>query len=284
MNRKILVVGGTGFLGRYLVPALTQKNYQVTTASHRAHSHHLAPHQKLDVLQLSQVKKLVKQNDLIINLTGQISAQNKSRFDLNSTGVYNLITACNLYQRKLIQLSSVLVYGTTKRVNESSPFNPESSYAMAKAFSDFLVQTLMPTHQQLTIRLSNLYGERQLKGLFYKLLETVRAHQVLEFPDNDGSLSRHFLHAADAAQIITNLIDHQAGGCYNVAGSEQWNIKQLVKLLEKLTGQRLPVVYGSLPPQSNIGVISQQKLKKTLSRLQYDHNVKTYFKHQLSQA
>ena len=73
--------------------------------------------------------------DIIINCTGQITKPFNICLTLNSDGIENLLESMNKKAR-LIHISTVAVYGSSKFCDEKSPLNPESNYATAKAFAE----------------------------------------------------------------------------------------------------------------------------------------------------
>ena len=104
---------------------------------------------------------------------------------LNSTGLINLAKVLSNKNSRLIHISSVAVYGSTENCNEDSPLNPETNYATAKAFAEQIILENY-NHKYLTIlRLSNLYGSNQIKGVFAYLLRSYNSDRKLKF-NNDG--------------------------------------------------------------------------------------------------
>lgn len=260
MNKRILILGGTGFLGQALTQVLSKK-HQVKAVG-----------RKVNVLSLKSLEKSISTKfDLIINATGQVSQPINDCLQQNSIGLLNLITLQKKYGFKLIQLSSANVYGTAQNVNEVSPLNPENVYATCKAQADILITHFLKPKDYLIIRLSNVYGPKQQKGLIYYLLRSYKNNSKLFFDDNNGNLSRFFLHKNDAVVNIERLITAQAWGIYNLFGKKQYSIKDLVDFL------KLEATYAQIKPIGNINSASDQKIKQIIKPV-FKYRLKNFLK------
>lgn len=276
MSKSVLLIGGTGFLGSALRRAFAQDpDYAVSYSGTSADARHLVA-DLLDPATLGAVRDF----DIIVNLTGQVTEPMDRCIALNTTGVRNLIHALRGSGQLVVQLSTTQVYGTTQQADETSPLRPESPYAVAKAAAEVLLWNCLPHKEALIIRLCNLYGPGQAKGLPWYLLDRMRNHEEIAIADNNGELKRHFLHVEDAAQLIYGLIVHQATGTINVAGPEQYSIRELVSLCEKVLGRSLPASYGTHPPKGNIDALGTAKLRAILPP-QCTHTLERYFREQL---
>jgi len=280
MSKAILLIGGTGFLGSALRHVFAQDpDFSVSfssTAGDAAGPSHLA----MDLLDPSTLGS-VRDFDVIVNLTGQVTEPMERCFALNSTGVCNLIQALRGGDQKVVHISTTQVYGTAERADETSPIHPESPYAASKAEAEGLLLKNIPSASLLIVRLCNLYGPGQNKGLPWYLLHCIRNNEEITISDNDGSLSRHFLHVEDAAQFVKELVACSMTGIVNVSGPEQHSIRALVALCEKVLGRSLSASYGHSAPKGNINSLSTQKLQAILTP-QFRHTLEQYFREQFS--
>lgn len=137
MSKKVLLIGGTGFLGSALRRAfMHDADFSVSyssTSGAVADPRHLAIN-LLDPASLHAIRDF----DVIVNLTGQITEPITRCFTINTTGVSNLIKSLGNERQFVVQISTTQVYGTTHAADETSPVRPESSYATAKATAEFL--------------------------------------------------------------------------------------------------------------------------------------------------
>jgi nucleoside-diphosphate-sugar epimerase len=188
---KILLLGGNGYLGSHFSAVLEKfgfSNIFIGSRKGKAKRHLV-----LDITSPNSVKLIRDQDfDFIFNFTGQISRPIQACLLQNTLGIQHLIQACGEHT-KLIQLSSVGVYGSGDFVDETHACQPETPYSTLKLAAEELILAGIQPENRLILRLSNIYGSTQPKGVFAYLLRSGLSDQVLDF-NNDGSLFRFFLH------------------------------------------------------------------------------------------
>lgn len=270
MNNSVLVLGGTGFLGSEIIKSLREKGFKNVVSASRTKIK-AKQNIKIDILDLNQLKKSVKQFEIIINCTGQITDPITDCFNLNSLGINNLSLAVKNTKKRIVHLSTVGVYGSAKTVSEKSPMNPESPYSVCKSFAEFtLIKNTNPKFLTI-IRLSNVYGIHS-KGIFGYLYRSYLNNTKLYF-NNKGDLLRYYISLKDATDNIVNLLTvKNATGIYNLSGPEKYTIKQIIKKIEDKTGSKLKISYGGQKVYENIGKISNKKISSFV-RLHFSQTV-----------
>ena len=134
-TNRIVIIGGSGFLGSNIIQALQSSGFSDVAYGTRNYNTSLdCDFIKLDLLDKGTMEKL-KGFDTIINCSGQISKPFNFCYQLNSVGVKNIAEVLSESKARLIQISTVAVYGTAERSNEASPLKPETNYATAKALA-----------------------------------------------------------------------------------------------------------------------------------------------------
>ena len=262
---KIIVLGGSGFLGSHIIQALHRSGISKVTCGDVIEQNSLnCDFVKLDILDDYDIMKTLKGYDTVINCTGQITTPFNLCFHLNSTGVNNLAKAISGEDTRLIQISTVAMYGTAENCNEESPLNPETSYATAKAFAEQILLNNCD-HQQLTIlRLSNLYGSHQAKGIIAYLLRSYHSDRKLNF-NNDGTLVRFFMHVEDCADIIAEVVKNsKLTGIFNVKGHETYSVKELLQQFENHFSVIFEKSFNQRLPWENINSLDDSKLRSTI--------------------
>ena len=113
--------------------------------------------------------------------------------ELNTKGIDNIIDFVKKNDLNFFQVSTISVYGSSiDEVNEESKLNPETSYGSLKAMAEYLIQNKLSKDKFSIIRLSNLYGDQQPKGVLAYLLRSLKQNDDIFF-NNDGLLKRYFL-------------------------------------------------------------------------------------------
>lgn len=225
---KILITGGSGLLGRYLLQtkrdnsiALTyHKNFYSSTKD--VTWYHLDVCNRADVFDIFDLFK----PDICIHCAavGSVDfAENKDGyqpvFNVNVTGTKNVIDACNGYKTKIIYISSnAVLSGKAPPYNEKSPLEPINAYGVIKKQAE---QTVRDTAKKwLIIRPFLLYGWPYLGG------RGNWASMIVDKLRNNGSYKmvhdRIWMptYAADVAETIWKLLD-QDHEVYNVAAPER---------------------------------------------------------------
>ncbi|MFT5824485.1 MAG: nucleoside-diphosphate-sugar epimerase [Crocinitomix sp.] len=263
-NIKILLIGGKGLLGKSLQNEFKNNKFINVYTCSREESN-TSKHIQGDLLDLTLVSKLIAlQFDLIINLTGQITKPINDCLTLNSVGIENLIQIIqNSPNCKLIHVSTVGVYGSCEFADELSVVNPETPYSTAKCIAEKLFLSKLNADSLVIFRLSNLYGEKQLKGVFAYLNKSAQSDQILDF-NNDGSLVRFFIHTNDCAAIMVEFIGNhiqKSTGIYNIIGSDNYSLLQLIQLFEKINKLKFKINFDIAKPYDNAMAISDNKIR-----------------------
>jgi len=276
MNKKVVVFGGTGILGSALVDTLLKKSEFIVSVLSRK----ISPNTQFiryyqgDILNSESITQAVRENDIIINCTGQITKPIGQCLQANTLGMLNLARLVEKYHKFILHVSTVNVYGSAENVDENSPMQPETVYAALKACSENIVTSLIPSERYCIVRLSNLYGSLKSKGILSLLLSSIATNKTINI-DNDGSLLRFFLHVNDAASILATLLANNIHGIVNLPGNEMFTIRSLVEIIEKHAKKKIPVVYENRQPHSNIRAIDCNNIAAH-GKLEYQYSVESY--------
>jgi UDP-glucose 4-epimerase len=264
MSRTALVLGGAGFLGRTLSRALLRSGgWQVSSGDVVPASVHGVSDVDVDILDREDLARVCQPFELVFNCTGQITQPMHRCLLLNTIGISNIAYACSMAKRRLTHLSTVSVYGSAHHVDETAELNPESAYAASKACAELILGSSMQPDSLTIVRLSNLYGPGQTKGLLAYLLRSFHSDLRLVF-DNTGDLLRHYLHVEDAAAALVGVAVRGAAGTFNLVGPERYSIREVVNLIEARTGVKFQVSYEDATPRENIDTISVDRVNGIL--------------------
>ena len=253
--KKIIVTGGSGFIGSNLVKYLLKKNYFVVNIDKLSYSAN--PYNLKDIkknknyrffkLDINDDKKLFKilnkfKPSGIFNLAAETHVDRsiddpKSFIKSNIIGVYNLLEVVKKYLKgkhkkiKLIHISTDEVYGdigSGKRSDEKFSYNPSSPYAASKASADHLIKSYIRTYKIPAIisNCCNNYGPNQFpEKLIPKLIYNIIKNKPLPIYAK-GKNSREWMHVYDHCEALLKIfLKGKIGESYNV-GSNQ-NVKNI---------------------------------------------------------
>jgi uncharacterized protein YbjT (DUF2867 family) len=226
---KILVLGGSGFIGRHVVASLVRRGIKVTVPSRRRErAKHLILLPTVDVVETEllasgALERLVRGHDAVINLVGVLHGPD---FDTPHVKLpLALIDACRATGvKRLVHMSAL----------GASPDGP-SAYQRSKGEGEQAV--MRAKDLEVTVfRPSVVFGpEDHLLNTFACL---ARFSPLLMVPSPDARFQP--VYVGDVAEaIVTSLGDVGAHGrSYELAGPREYTLKDLMRLACEWTGRR----------------------------------------------
>lgn len=253
---KILVCGGSGFLGRHFMLSLQKKQHEIYCLD-RYHAPFLEenkiPFIPGDFGERNLLKEVLSGMDAVIHLAcTTIPAESNSDpvFDAasNIVGSIQLIeeAARQGVGRVLFLSSGGTVYGKPRYtpIDEGHPTDPECSYGIGKLTVEKYLKLLSRLYgfSGCAIRLANPYGEFQRTNAQQGVIP-VFARKILHEEDisiwGDGSVKRDFVYVGDVAEAITALVENfEITGEINIGSGKATSILEIVEKLEKITGKQ----------------------------------------------
>jgi nucleoside-diphosphate-sugar epimerase len=235
---SILIIGGTGFIGRRLVPLLAKQGEEIVCMDINPQTADFSQHGaqvqvvRGDVSQFDDVMAaLVKAKpSRVINLAYFLGSEHRPRvaFKLNILGMDNCFEACRLAGvNRVAYASSLAVSGEQKfygdrLVTEDDFRHGHVQYAMHKIFNEWQAQDYREKHgmEITTIRPANVTGPDKIFGsVDHVFIVTKPARgEPVSMPYKDSM--RAPVHVDEIAEIFARVImkDHPAHWVYNTGG------------------------------------------------------------------
>jgi UDP-glucose 4-epimerase len=269
-NSKVLVIGGAGFIGSFVVAELLKEDIaEVVVYDNFARGKKSYLENQLkdprcsifpiggDIRDLDILDTAVKGKDYVICLAAMWLLHCKdyprTAFEVNIAGTFNVLESCVRHNiKKLVWSSSASVYGDAVELpmTESHPFNNKNFYgaskiageAMATAFND---RYNLPV---IGLRYMNVYGPHQDQTAAYTgvvpiMLNKIEANEA-PIINGDGSQAYDFIYVEDVARCNVDALKSDVSfGMYNVGTEVQTSIKQLCDLILSLKKSNLEVIY-----------------------------------------
>lgn len=258
---KVLVTGGTGFVGRNLVPALLARGHDVTVVARdrtRAQEHHwyrLVHFVSTDVHSTTcEVSKLVADADVLVHLAwpGLPKYQGRFHFESNLPGDYRFLKAAlESGLRHLVVAGTCFEYGLAEGcLDEEHLTNPVTAYGLAKdTLHRFLriLQAEQPFVLQW-LRLFYTFGPGQHEGSLLSQLDRAIDEGAGSFEMSGGEQLRDFQPISHVAEQMCRLLSNpQVSGAINVCSGAPISVRRLVENRLAERGAHLRLNFGVLP-------------------------------------
>lgn len=268
--KKILVIGGAGFIGSHLVAELLKEDIEKVIIydnfsrgkmenieeSLRDERCQIYPYGG-DLRDIDILNQAMKDVDVVFHLAAMWLLHCKdfprTAFHVNIEGTFNVLEACVKNNvKKLVYSSSASVYGDAVEIpmTENHPFNNTNFYGSTKISGEAMCTAYNDRYglKVIGLRYMNVYGQGQDQHAVYSGVIPIMLNKIEagETPtvNGDGSQAYDFIYVEDVA--MANIAAMKADvnfGYYNVGTEIQTTIKSLCDKILNLKNSPLKVNY-----------------------------------------
>jgi len=268
---KVLVIGGAGFIGSFVVSELLKTNVgKVVIYDNFARGKKNNIAESLndsrceiypnggDVRDVDTLNDAMQGCDAVVHLAAMWLLHCKdfprTAFHVNIEGTFNVLEACvknNI--KRLIYSSSASVYGDAAEVpmTESHPFNNKNFYGATKIAGEAMCRAYYDRYglNYVGLRYMNVYGPHQdqtaaYTGVIPIMLNKIDANEAPTINGN-GTQAYDFIDVEDVARCnVCALKAKVADEFYNVGTGVQTTIKELCDIILDLKQSELKVNYN----------------------------------------
>ena len=299
--KNILVTGGAGFIGSSLVPVLLDKGYCLNVIDHLStgkkenilpfYSNTNFKFVELDLLDVSKLKQVVNESDLIYHLAANVEVR-KGELDTEIDFLNNIVATRNLLEsmrtsdkcKKIIFTSSSVVYGepiTIPTPEDYGPLSPISLYGASKLACEALISGYVGMFgiNAIIFRLANIVGPSSDHGVIFDLIKKLKK------PDNkylevlgDGTQKKSYLYIDDCIDALVLGLNEISSGMkiFNVGSEDQVDTNTIAHIILEELGLNREIKYvttekdgrGWLGDIKNM-LLSTDKIKKIGWKINY---------------
>jgi dTDP-glucose 4,6-dehydratase len=265
--KRILIIGGNGFIGLNLVKTLLEQEKHITILANNENKiQSCAFFKKVNFVSGSitdylLVEKLIKDNDVVINLAAVIDKNVEDKIAINSLkvnclGELNVLEAIKNVNPSCyhIFIGSRTQFGKTgaldKKINEYFPQNPFSLYGIHKQTAEQYINYYHKIYglKTISLRVSSVYGfdcrgePNNVIPIFIK--KAISNQDINIF--GDGNDFKDFLYIDDLTDLFLRLIDLKPTGVFNVGFGEGVIMKDVAKKIISICESNSNIVFKEL--------------------------------------
>lgn len=289
---KIMITGGAGYVGSYLIYKLLQEKHEVFSIDNMSKGDYsyleglIEPEHIVvgDIRDAELLDNLFEDVDAVVHLAAipglvRCNENPEEAVSVNVYGTYQVLEAARKQGvKKVIFSSSAASYGIPRSlpVKEDHPLNPMNLYGVTKLAGEKLMRVYYDNYniETITLRFGNIYGV----GLFSKDNTVIPKFVRMGLEGNtltiygDGSSTREYVHVDDVVQSIMRVTSStgKGGEVYNVGG-HSIKIRDIADKVTKaiLETQDKKIESSNLPERSGETKYLEYNIDKVTSELGY---------------
>lgn len=244
--KRILVFGGYGFLGYYLVKELLERGYNVTIADiiNSGEFSSNVNYINCDIADKKQVENVFLSADfeMVYNLAGFANLDNAIKsplktFNLNVIGNIHILEECVKHK-----IASFIYASSAYAMSNKGSF-----YGISKLASEKIIEEYNKKYNlQFTIlRYGSVYSERDYDNNYiYNLVKEAVISKKIDH-HGDGKEIREYIHAADAAKLSVDVIESDTFKNIHVilTGIERMERSELFNMINEILNNEIEINY-----------------------------------------
>lgn len=279
---KVVVTGGSGFIGSHVVDSLVEAGHEVTILDYHCKPHRSdVKYEDVDLLDFASVLEACKGAEHIYHIAAVSNVNYAHKYpvyctDLNVKGTVNVLEAARVHGAKRVYFAStVWVYNGSKEaepITEDSPFYLPSAghiYTSTKIAAEMLFHNYAQLYNVpfTILRYGIPYGPRMREELLIPIfLKKAFNGQPLTIT-GEGAQYRNFIYVKDMAKAhVLAMQDCAKNQVYNLEGPEKITVRRVAESIQNLLGKdKVKVEFLPARPGDFGGkVASAAKAKKDL--------------------
>ncbi len=254
MSTKILVTGGTGFLGSYIIKELVEKNFRVRAIRRSNKLPAYIPKEIFDkvdwvdgdILDVISLEEALEEIDTVIHAAAIVSFAKKDRdqmYRVNVEGTANVVNmALEKNVRRLIHISSVAALGRTTTggsVNEEKKWEESkvnTHYAKSKYKGELEVwRGVSEGLNGVILNPSTILGYGDWNSSSCAIFKNVYEEFKWYTPGING-----FVDVEDVARVAVSMLDSDINEQRFVVNGDNWAFKKLMDTIAESLGKKKP--------------------------------------------
>lgn len=295
---KILITGGAGYIGSHTAKHLAQAGHDIVVLDNLSRGHRWAvkwgPLEEVDLVDLPAVQGVLQRHrpDAVVHfaayaLVGESVTNPALYYRNNFVGSLNLIQATvEAGCQNLVFSSTCATYGNPQRplLDETHPQSPVNPYGHSKLMVEQALADFAVSHglKSCALRYFNACGadpdgelgevhdpETHLIPCIFNALMSGQTLKIYgdQYPTPDGTCVRDYINILDLASAHHLALDalqanRQLRPAYNLGTGRGHSVREVVAIVEKVTGRNIPVEICGIRPGDPPALVAQADLAR----------------------
>jgi nucleoside-diphosphate-sugar epimerase len=246
---KVLVTGGTGFVGSHLVDRLVERGHNVRCLVRHSSDLKYLKHPQIELVhgaldETTDWDEALEGVSTIYHVAGLTFARRKQDyFRVNHRGTEAIVGAALKRRdriKKFVQISSLAAIGPARdaeMVNEDTPPNPITPYGRSKLMGEEAVRTVQDLLPVTIVRPPAVYGPRDYA--LFELFKAIARGLSPTIGRYDKKVSLVHVHDLADGIILAGESTASNGRAYFISSQEAYSIRHITDLLAKIFQRRV---------------------------------------------
>ncbi|MCB1305458.1 MAG: NAD(P)-dependent oxidoreductase [Leptospiraceae bacterium] len=242
-KRKVVIFGGSGFLGSHVADKLADYGWDVTIFDLNPSSF-LSPKQTMvvgDILDSHAVELVVKEAEVVYNFAGYADLDTASddpvrTTELNLIGNLNILNACVRHKvKQFIYASTIYVF------SESGGFYRCSKQAAETYLEEYNRRYGLP---YTILRYGTLYGPRaDSRNAIYRYIRSAMEEGRISV-DASGEEIREYIHVRDAAKVSARILSPEyCNKRFVITGHQAIPVRQMLEMIQEILARPVEIAF-----------------------------------------
>ncbi|MEX0273358.1 MAG: NAD-dependent epimerase/dehydratase family protein [Flavobacteriaceae bacterium] len=242
--KHVLVFGGFGFLGHYLVNELLQRDYEVTVADIKEDNffQDRVKYKYCDISDKESVASVFDNGefDIVYNLAGFANLDSAIKNPM-STMQLNVLGNMYIIEQCIAKKVNRFIYASSAYAMS----NKGSFYGISKLASEKIIEEYHKKYDLsfVILRYGSVYSERAYgNNYIYNLVKEAVRYQKIDHK-GDGNEIREYIHAADAAKLSVDVAERDEFLNYHVilTGTERMRRIELFEMIKEILNGKVAI-------------------------------------------
>lgn len=246
---RILVTGGTGFIGSHLIPKLNRHNVSVMS-KHKSRNN---KYYSVDIIDKKKLNNMFykERPEYIFHLAAQVNPRTSmedpvSDVETNVFGTMNILDMCRKHDtKKIVFTSTAAVYGEPKYlpVDEKHETLPISVYGASKLVAEKYIEMYCRAYgiKYTILRYANVYGPGSRSAISIFIRRMMEKKRPIIF--GGGNQTRDYVYIDDVVEATIMAMKMANNLNLNIGTGKETSVNDIILIVNKLLKTNIKPIY-----------------------------------------